>query len=290
VDDPLVMRLRDLSRLDDDLRTSFNRHGCQLREQLYRYYPQLLRLSPSANEPWLWALLELAPTPEKARRLQPARIEKLLRAHRIRRLKPSDVVDALRAPGFQLARGTAEAASERALLLVPHLRLIARQRTELATRLQAVLDQLASAPQDHSHPSQHRDVEIILSLPGVGRVVAATMLAEASQALAHRDYHALRAYSGSAPITRRSGKKILVLMRRGCNERLRNALYHWARVSIQHDPLSRQHYHDLRSRGHTHGRALRGLSDRLLATLCSMLRHGTLYDPGRRQISSEQAA
>jgi transposase len=58
VDDPLVMRLRDLSRLDDDLRTSFNRHGCQLREQLYRYYPQLLRLSPSANEPWLWALLE----------------------------------------------------------------------------------------------------------------------------------------------------------------------------------------------------------------------------------------
>ncbi len=29
----------------------------------HRYYPSLLRLSPSADEPWLWALLELAPTP-----------------------------------------------------------------------------------------------------------------------------------------------------------------------------------------------------------------------------------
>lgn len=290
VDDPLVMRLRDLSRLDDELRTSFNRHSSQLREQLYRYYPQLLRLSSSANEPWLWSLLELAPTPEKARRLQPARIEKLLRAHRIRRLKPSDVVAELRVPGFQLAPGTAAAASERALLLVPHLRLLSRQRAEIATRIQAVLDQLAAAPNDDSHPNQHRDVEIILSLPGVGRAVAATMLAEASQALAQRDYHALRAYGGSAPITRRSGKTILVLMRRGCSDRWRNAFYHWARVSIQHDPVRRRQYHQLRSRGHTHGRALRGLSDRLLAVLCSMLRHRSLYDPKRRQATSQTAA
>jgi len=290
LDDPLVMRLRDLSRLDDELRTSFNRHSCQLREQLHRYYPQLLRLSSSANEPWLWALLELAPTPEKARRLRPTRIEKLLRAHGIRRYKPADVVEQLRETGFQLAPGTADDASEHALLLIPHLRLLHQQRAELAKRIQAVLDQLACSPEDDSNQNQHRDVEIILSLPGVGRVVTATMLAEASQALANRDYHALRAYGGSAPITRRSGKKIIVMMRRGCNERLRNALYHWARVSVQRDPLSRRQYHQLRSKGHTHGRALRGVSDRLLAVLCSMLRHGTLYDPARRQIAAVPAA
>ena len=290
VDDPLVMRLRDLTRLDDELRSSFNRNSCQLREQLYRYYPQLLRLSPAANEAWLWALLELAPSPAKARRLKPARIEKLLRAHRIRRLQSADIVNELRAPGFQLAAGTADAASEHALLLIPHLRLIAQQRTELARRLQTLLEQLASPSEDDEDPHQHRDVEIILSLPGVGRVVAATMLAEASQVLAHRDYPALRAYCGSAPITRRSGKKIAVLMRRGCNDRLRNALYHWARVSIQHDPHSRHHYHQLRSRGHSHGRALRGLADRLLAVLCAMLRQGTLYDPARRQPPAQAAA
>jgi transposase len=290
LDDPLVLRLRDLSRLDDELRTSFNRHSCQLREQLYRYYPQLLRLSPSANEPWLWALLELAPTPQKACRLQPARIEKLLRAHRIRRYKANTVVEELRAPGFQLAAGTVDAASEHALLLVPHLRLINQQRAELARRMKSVLDQLGSAPVDDSNQNQHRDVEIILSLPGVGRVVAATMLAEASQALAHRDYHALRTYGGSAPITRRSGKKTIVLMRRACSERLRGAFYHWARVGIQHDPVSRWQYSQLRSAGHSHGRSLRGVSDRLLSVLCAMLRHGTLYDAERRQVPIDGAA
>jgi hypothetical protein len=33
----------------------------------------------------------------------------------------------------------------------------------------------------------------------------------------------------------------------------------------------------------THGRALRGVADRLLAVLVAMLKNGTLYDPDLRQ-------
>ncbi|WP_373562082.1 transposase, partial [Sphingobium sp. IP1] len=40
---------------------------------------------------------------------------------------------------------------------------------------------------------------ILRSLPGVGRIVLATLLAEASDALQRRDYHALRCLSGVAP-------------------------------------------------------------------------------------------
>jgi len=289
-DDPHLLRLRDLSRLEEELQSSFHRYSCQLREQLQRYYPQLLGLCPSADEPWLWALLERAPTPAHAKRLSAARIEKLLRAHRIRRWKPSEVVEQLRAPGFRLAPGTAEAASEHALLLLPPLRLCTQQRAQLAVRIQAVLDQLATRSDADAHTHQHRDVTLLLSLPGVGRGVAATMLAEASEALAARDYHALRAYAGIAPVTRQSGKRAVVLMRRGCNHRLRNATYHWARVSVQHDPVSRQHYQRLRARGHAHGRALRGVADRLLAVLCAMLRSQTLFDPKRRHRSLPCAA
>ncbi len=46
------------------------------------------------------------------------------------------------------------------------------------------------------------DVAVLRSLPGVGRIVAATLLAEASQAIADRDYRALRSYAGVAPVTR----------------------------------------------------------------------------------------
>jgi transposase len=207
--------------------------------------------------------------------------------HRIRRIDAQQTLEVLRHPGFQLVRGTVEAASEHALLLVPHLRLLHAQRIELGRKMDSVLQQMSCGEDSESNQGQHRDVELILSLPGVGRVVAATMLAEASQALGERDYHALRAYSGIAPVTRRSGKKCVISMRQGCNERLRNAMYHWSRVRIQHDVVSREHYRRLRSAGHPHGRALRGVSDRLLAVLVAMLKSGQPYEAARRHARAQ---
>ena len=56
-------------------------------------------------------------------------------------------------------------------------------------------------------------------------------------------------------------------------------MYHWARVAIQHDPRSKAKYAALRSRGHSHGRALRSVADRLLNVACAMLKNGTLFNP-----------
>jgi transposase len=118
-------------------------------------------------------------------------------------------------------------------------------------------------------------------LPGVGRVVAATLLAEASQAISDRDYEALRSYAGVAPVTRQSGNKKTVVMRRGCNNRLRNAVYHWSRVATISDERSRNHYAKLRARGHSHGRALRTLADRWLKALVAMLTAHERFDPAK---------
>ncbi|MEK4031860.1 IS110 family transposase [Methylocystis sp. IM3] len=112
---------------------------------------------------------------------------------------------------------------------------------------------------------------ILRSLPGVGRIVLATLFAEAQDALQCRDYHALRCLWGVAPITKRSGKSKIVLMHQAAHVRLRNAVYHWARTAVQHDPRSRAKYAALRARGHGHGRALRSVADRLLAVPCAML-------------------
>jgi len=282
LDDPATIRLRELSRLEDDVRQEQNRLTNQLREQWHRFFPQLLELSPAADESWVWELFQSAPSPAKAAKLSPARIGGILRKHRIRRLEAQQVRAVLAKTALTLAPGAAEAASEHALLLLPRLRLLDRQRLEIAQRLEALLGELAAPPDPNSEIREHRDAAVLLSLPGVGRQIAATMLSEASQAIAERDYHALRCYAGSAPITRRSGKTTVVLMRRGCNERLRNALYHWARVTVTCEPHSKKTYAEMRAQGHSHGRALRGMSDRWLAVLISMLRHRTLYDPKRR--------
>ena len=278
IDDPRIIQIRELSRMDEDLGQEANRLANRLREQLHRFYPQMLRLNPAADESWLWSLVELAPTPVQGARLSPKRVERLLREHRIRRFKASDVVAELRQPSLRVAPGTVEAGVLHIAMLVPRLRLMQAQRAECTKRMESLLESFEGDPGQNN---EHHDVEILRSLPGVGRVVAATVLAEAFQPLAERDYHALRSFAGTAPVTNQSGKRRGVTMRRACNRRLRNAVYHWARVAAQHDPRAREIYKALRARGHTHGRALRQLADRLLAILVAMLLSGTLYDPNR---------
>lgn len=285
VSDPRIIRLRELTRLDEELNFCFQRHCSQLRQQLQRFFPHVLQLSKTADEPWIWALLELAATPAKAAKLTLKRIEKLLGQCKIRRITAAEVVAVLHGPTFSLSAGTVEAASEHVLMLLPHLRLLHQQRSALAGRIEHVLDEL-SVTGESQPPS---DVQVLLSLPGVGRIVTATLLAEAPHLIAERDYHGLRAHAGVAPVTRQSGKRATVLMRYGCNVRLRNAIYHWSRVSMQNDPRSREHYHRLRGKGHSHGRALRGLADRLLALLFAMLKSQTLFDPTRRQPATSSA-
>ena len=284
IDDPLVIQIRELSRIDEDLCEEETRLANRLRDQLHRYFPQMLRLSPAADESWLWSLLELAPTPAHVGRLRRERVAKLLREKRIRRLDADQVLAELRALPLHVAPGTTEAASAHIAVLLPRLRLVHEQRADCTRRLHILLDAIATVEPPEGKKREHHDVEILRSLPGVGVRVAAAMLAEASQALADRDYHSLRALSGAAPITRQSGKSRVVIMRRGCNARLRNALYHWARTGTQLDERWRALYAALRARGHTHGRALRSVADRQLKVLVAMLRSGTLYDSNRRRV------
>lgn len=285
VDSPLIVQVRELSRIDEDLRAESNRFTNRLREQLHRYYPQLLELCPSADEPWIWALWELVPTPARGARLRVDRARRLLKEQRIRRIDAEKLCEALRQPALVVAPGTTEAAAAHIALLLPRLRLVLSERQECRRQIDSLLLTL-EAEQDAGQQNEHRDVQILRSLPGVGRVVAATMLAEAAQALAARDYHALRALCGVAPITRQSGKSAHVRMRRGCNGRLRNAIYHWARVCVMQDGHWRARYGQLRARGQTHGRALRAVGDRLLGRLMAMLRNQTAYDPARARAHS----
>ena len=125
-----------------------------------------------------------------------------------------------------------------------------------------------------AHPDDERpdDMTLFRSLPGVGGYVLSTLFAEAFDLLQRRDYPALRARSGVAPVSIQSGNTRWEIRRLAVQHELRNALYHWARVAAVHDPLSKARYRALRARGHSHGRALRTVGDRLLAVACAMLK------------------
>ena len=281
-DDPQLIHLRDLCRIVEDLQAQELQLTNRLRDQLYRVDAAWLPLSPAADDPWLWTVLATSPHPDTWPQLPRRRITPALRAHHIRRVSTDDVVQALRQPRLRSAPGVADAVALRIATLIPQLLLIHQQRLTAERRIDRLLTEMAASSAAEGEHREHRVVEILRSLPGVGRMVTATMLTEATASLAQGDYATLRAHTGVAPITKRSGKRLcLVHMRYACKRRLRQAVYHWARISIRHDEAARHYYDALRHRGHGHARALRSVADRWLRILIAMLKTGTLYDASR---------
>jgi len=276
---PVVIELREWSRIAEDLGAERNRLTNRMHEQLWRYFPAILELESDLGAEWLLDLWQTVPTPEKAARVRESTIAKVLKRHRIRRFDAAHLINVLHKPSVQVTPGTIEAASAHVATLIARIRLVNRQLTEAHRRLDELTARLV--PTEEVEPGQRKqhDVEILASLPGVGRIVLATLLAEAFDALQRRDYAALRSLTGVAPVTKRSGKSCIVVRRQACHDRLANAMYHWARVAVQHDPRSRAKYAALRSRGHSHGRALRSVADRLLNVACAMLKTGTTFNP-----------
>jgi transposase len=287
LDHPVIIQLREWSRIDEDLGVELTRLTNQVRDLVYRSAPGLLALSPAADDPWLWALLRQAPTPATQRRLSERRLDRLLRDHRIRRLTATEVREVLQQPAVFTAPGVVDAVAAHLQVLLPRVELIAAQRRDATRQLERWLEALETEL-PAGDQREHSDVAIVRSMPGIGTRVAARMLAEASQPLVDRAYHALRAVMGVAPVTKQSGRRRTVSMRYACNARLRNAGYHWARTSAQHDSGSRAYYASLRARGHSHGRALRSVADRLLRILMTLLSRGQIFDPNHGQPSLQR--
>ncbi|CAI8008801.1 Putative transposase y4uE [Geodia barretti] len=255
---PLVLQLRERTRTINELTCQRTRLCHQIRQQLWRYYPQLLAIPDLLNQlthPWFRELWNKAKTPALALKLRVSTLAKLLKKHGIRRLNAKGLWEILHAPALTVAPGAACRALQ-SLFAQAHTtnQLLAQARQDVRELLKAF---------SQAHPDDERpdDMTLFRSLPGVGGYVLSTLFAEAFDLLQRRDYPALRA------------------TRLGVDHELRNALYHWARVAAVHDPLSKARYRALRARGHSHGRALRTVGDRLLAVACAMLKNGTLYDP-----------
>ena len=125
----------------------------------------------------------------------------------------------------------------------------------------------------------HPDAEILTSLPGLGRVLGARVLAEfGDDPTRFADAKGRRAYAGTAPITKASGTRLVVLARVARNRRLADACYQWAFSSLVNSLGARALYDRQRAAGKTHHQALRAVANRFVGILHGCLTHRTLYD------------
>ena len=135
VPDATTLALREVSRCHDTLQTDRNRLANRLREQLQRYFPQLVELCPAANESWLWELLEVAADPAQAATLRKRRVAALLARHRKRAVSADDVIDVLRSEPLSLAPGSLEAVLFHISVLLPQLQATHAEQRRCRHRL-----------------------------------------------------------------------------------------------------------------------------------------------------------
>ncbi len=278
-------RLQAATRLREDLKADLRANANRLWNELREYRPALLTLSPGADEPWLWVLIEAAPSPAEGAKLTSARIGAVLKQHRIRRLNAEEVRTVLRGDVLSLRSVYIESHVARVLVLIARLKLAQVQIGRIEKQIKTALTERVKSEQ-----TERRDLAILLSLPGFGSVTVATALGESGDAFERRDYNALRSVCGAAPITKQSGGTRYVVMRQVCQPRLRVALHLAALQAIRIDPKFRDLYLRGRARGQTVGRAIRNIADRLLFLAVQLLKKNQLYDIGLRQLAPEVVA
>jgi hypothetical protein len=262
--------IKILARAHQGLIWARQRHVNGLRNALREFYPAALAaLGTDLAGPEALAVLGAAPTPERGRALQVTEITGLLgQAGRRRNIasRAAQIQQALTSPQLAAPAPVTVAYSH---VVIAAVKVLA----ELTTQINALEQELTSAFEIHP------DAEILRSLPGLGVVLGARVLAEFGDDPTR--YHhptARKTYAGTAPITRASGTRKVVLARLARNKRLSDACYLWAFSALTRSQGARAYYDQLRARGATHHQALRALANRLVGILHGCLRHRSTYD------------
>jgi transposase len=247
----------------------------ELRSVLREYYPAFLdafagKSATNLATPHVRAVLAIVPTPADAAKLTKARVGAALRrAGRKRGIDKlaADIVKCLRAPQLRQPELVEKAMGRQTLALLAMLDAACAGADELE---QAVTEEFR----------KHSDHAVITSFPGLSDLTGARVLAEIGDDRARfADDRALKAYAGSAPVTRASGKLTSITHRRIKNDRLAAVGWVWATYAAINPGPARTHYRRRRDHGDRHAAALRHLFNKMLGQLYHCLQTGQTFDP-----------
>jgi transposase len=268
-DSELAGAVQTLARVHQNLVWSRQRQANQLRSMLREFYPAALYAFDDLHGRDALAVLAAAPTPRRGQALTVEAITDILRkAGRQRYLTTtaSKIHTALQTEHLRALPQITEAYGAATAALVAII-------TEMGHQIEALEAQVVT------HFGRHPDSNIYLSQPGLGKILGARVLGEFGDAAGrYANAKARRNYAGTSPITRASGKKLVVLARYARNKRLADALFQQAFTALTASPGARAYYDSLRARGISHNDALRRLSNRLVGILHGCLTRGCLYD------------
>ena len=122
-----------------------------------------------------------------------------------------------------------------------------------------------------SKDDTRRIFKLLLTVPGVGLIVAATLIAELPE-LGRLSRRKIAALVGVAPFPNESGDRKGYRSIRGGRDEVRQALFNCARVAIVHNPVAKAFYEPLRARGKPHKVAIVATMRKMLTILNVILK------------------
>jgi len=184
-----------------------------------------------------------------------------------------------KAKALQLLAADSIADPQLAAASAPALQLLLQSLASLEAQLHKLDQQIQSASLNLDQKSK----ALIESLPGIGPINAAKLLAWLPTQILHSGNNRkvaarLQAFMGNDPRLRQSGqwKGHTKMSKRGV-EMLRTALFQCAFSAAQSDPQLRAYYHRKRNQGKTHNVAISHLMRILTRRLVAVLRSGKPY-------------
>jgi transposase len=178
-----------------------------------------------------------------------------------------------------LADRALAAAAEQAIA-VPAEHMTARLIRELAAEALASRARVIELDRElEALLQRHPDAALIRSLPGMGAVLAAELIAEAGDLARFRSADALAAAAGIAPVLRQSGKVRFLRRPTGGNKGLKRVFYQSAFCSLAHQD-SRAFYNRKKREGKRHHQAVLALARRRVNVLWAILRSRTPFQAG----------
>jgi transposase len=263
-----VYQLLHLLRALEQLQRQQVRLTNQLRQVLQQYYPAMVHLFSDLHTDIALTFLQSYSTPAAAQALSLSQLEAFLKQqHYNHKQRLPKLYQQLQTPMPTAA--VWQGYEQHALALVPLLKALNQQLTALRRAVRTVF-------------ASHPEAVWWQSLPGAGELTTARLLAHiGDNRAAFPSCETLQALAGTVPVTRRSGKHLVVRYRWGCTKALRRALMDFARNSLTTSGWARSYYFDQLQRGHGQQRALRALANRWVRILWTLWQRHATYDEAR---------
>lgn len=165
--------------------------------------------------------------------------------------------------------------------------LVREQLQQHIAFLDEQITQLKQQITDHlnQYPDLKQQVELLTSIPGIGNLTAARLVAEIRSFSAFEDVRQLVAFVGLDPTRHESGRRVRgghSISRKG-RSALRGALYLPALVAKRHNPLLRAFAQRLEANGKLPKQIIVAVMRKLLHLAYGILKSGQPFDPNFAQ-------